>query len=86
VLLLHEPTQGVDVATRAQVYDFMRARCAAGVAILWVSTDFDELATACDRILLCADGVIAGTVPGPPFTRDRITGEVYATAARVEVG
>src|SRR5579884_679866 len=85
VLLLHEPTQGVDVGTRAQIYEFMRARCARGVAILWVSTDFDELATVCDRILVCADGAIAGSVPGPPFTRDRITSEVYATAARREV-
>lgn len=82
VLLLHEPTQGVDVATRAQIYDFMRERCGQGVAVLWVSTDFDELATVCDRILLCADGVITGSVSGPPFTRDRITSEVYATAAR----
>jgi len=82
VLLLHEPTQGVDVATRAEIYELMRARCARGVAILWVSTDFDELAKICDRILLCAGGVITGSVPGPPFTRDRITSEVYATAAR----
>ena len=84
VLLLHEPTQGVDVATRAEIYQFMRARCQQGVAALWVSTDFDELGTICDRILVCAGGAIVGTVPGPPFTRDRITSEVYSTAARDE--
>ncbi len=38
-----------------------------GPAVLWVSTDFDELATVCDRILVCAGGVIAGEVPGPPY-------------------
>lgn len=81
VLLLHEPTQGVDVLTRAQIYEFMRARCEQGAAILWVSTDFDELATVCDRVLVCARGAVAGEVPGPPFTRDRITSEVYSTAA-----
>jgi len=81
VLLLHEPTQGVDVATRHQIYELMRARAAYGVAILWVSTDFDELATMSHRILLCAHGQIAGSV-APPFSRDRITSEVYSAAAR----
>ncbi len=81
VLLLHEPTQGVDVATRHQIYELMRARAAQGAAILWVSTDFDELATVSHRILLCAGGVIAGTI-APPYSRDRIASEVYSAAAR----
>jgi ribose transport system ATP-binding protein len=81
VLLLHEPTQGVDVATRHQIYELMRARAANGVAILWVSTDFDELATVSHRILLCAHGQIAGTIQ-PPYSRDRITSEVYSATAR----
>ncbi len=81
VLLLHEPTQGVDVATRHQIYELMRARAAQGVAILWVSTDFDELATVSHRILLCAHGTIAGTL-APPYARDRITSEVYSATAR----
>jgi ribose transport system ATP-binding protein len=81
VLLLHEPTQGVDVATRQQIYELMHARAAQGVAILWVSTDFDELAKVSDRILLCASGTIAGMI-APPYTRDRITSEVYSATAR----
>jgi ribose transport system ATP-binding protein len=81
VMLLHEPTQGVDVATRQQIYELMRSRAAAGAAILWVTTDFDELATMAHRILLCAGGRIAGTM-APPYSRDRITSEVYSTAAR----
>jgi ribose transport system ATP-binding protein len=81
VMLLHEPTQGVDVATRQQIYELMRARAAEGAAILWVTTDFDELATMAHRILLCSGGVIRGAM-APPYTRDRITSEVYSTAAR----
>jgi ribose transport system ATP-binding protein len=80
VMLLHEPTQGVDVATREQIYELMRLRAAAGAGILWVTTDFDELATMAHRILLCAGGVIAGTM-APPYTRDRITSEIYSTIA-----
>ena len=82
VMLLHEPTQGVDVATRQQIYELMRSRAAAGAAILWVPTDFDVLATMAHRILLCAGGRIAGTM-APPYSRDRITSEVYSTAARI---
>jgi ribose transport system ATP-binding protein len=81
VMLLHEPTQGVDVATRHQIYELMRARAEQGVAILWVSTDFDELATVSHRILLCAGGQIAGSIAAP-FSRDRITSEVYSATAR----
>jgi ribose transport system ATP-binding protein len=81
VMLLHEPTQGVDVATRQQIYELMRTRAAEGAAILWVTTDFDELATMAHRILLCAGGKIAGTM-APPYSRDRITSEVYSTTAR----
>jgi ribose transport system ATP-binding protein len=81
VMLLHEPTQGVDVATREQIYELMRMRAAEGAGILWVTTDFDELATMAHRILLCAGGSIAGTMD-PPYSRDRITSAVYSTTAR----
>lgn len=80
VLLLHEPTQGVDVATRQEVYELMRARAGHGTAILWVTTDFDELAAVCSRIVICAMGRLAGTVAGPPFSRDEITAAVYAAS------
>jgi ribose transport system ATP-binding protein len=80
VLLLHEPTQGVDVATRHQIYELMRARAEEGVGILWVSTDFDELASVSHRILVCAGGRVAGSMT-PPFGRDRITSEVYSATA-----
>jgi ribose transport system ATP-binding protein len=81
VLLLHEPTHGVDVTTRAEIYALMRSLSAAGKAILWVSTDFDELAAVSDRVLVCASGTIVSEVAGPPFTRDRITAEVYAKSS-----
>jgi ribose transport system ATP-binding protein len=81
VLLLHEPTQGVDVATRADIYEMMRGLAATGVGILWVSTDFDELAAISDRVLVCAGGSVVAEVSGPPFSREKITAEVYAASA-----
>ncbi|MGH3158201.1 MAG: ATP-binding cassette domain-containing protein, partial [Streptosporangiaceae bacterium] len=82
VLLLHEPTQGVDVATRAEIYELLRGLAAGGLGIVWVSTDFDELAAVASRVLVCAGGVVAGEVAGPPFSRDQITAAVYAASAR----
>jgi ribose transport system ATP-binding protein len=81
VLLLHEPTQGVDVATRAEIYELLRGLAGGGVGILWVSTDFDELAAVASRVLVCAGGTVVAEVPGPPFSRDQITAEVYAASA-----
>ncbi len=78
VLLLHEPTQGVDVATRADVYAMMRRFADNGIAILWVSTDFDELAAVSDRLLICAGGAVVSELAARPMSRDQITAEVYA--------
>ncbi len=80
VLLLHEPTQGVDVATRHQIYELMRERAAQGAGILWVSTDFDELAAVSHRILICAYGEIQGVLAAP-YSRDKITSAVYSATA-----
>ena len=54
--MLDDPTQGIDIGARAQIHDVI-GRCAAdGIAILLVSTDSDELADLCDRILILAGG------------------------------
>lgn len=82
VLVLHEPTQGVDVGTRAEINGMLRHLAATGVSIIWISTDFDELADVAGRVLICSDGVIAAQIDSGPITRDRITAEVYAAGAR----
>ena len=81
VLILHEPTQGVDVGTRAELGGMLRQLAATGIAIIWVSTDFDELADVSQRVLVCSDGAIAAQITAP-ITRDRITAAVYAAGAR----
>jgi ribose transport system ATP-binding protein len=73
VLLLDEPTQGVDVGARADAYAIIRAAAAAGVAILVVSSDFEELAEISDRVLILQDGRIEGEVLGPGIDRHRLT-------------
>jgi ribose transport system ATP-binding protein len=77
LLLLHEPTQGVDVAARAEIYRMVRESTDAGMATLWVSSDFEELATVCDRVLIVADGTVRSQLAGDEVTEDKISSAVY---------
>jgi ribose transport system ATP-binding protein len=62
VLLLDEPTIGVDVGAREEIYGLVRDAAGAGTAVLIVSSDLVELLRLCDRISIVADGVITETV------------------------
>jgi ribose transport system ATP-binding protein len=77
LLLLHEPTQGVDVAARAEIYRLVREATAGGAATLWVSGDFEELETVCDRVLIMADGVVRAELSGDDVREDTISSAVY---------
>jgi ABC-type sugar transport system ATPase subunit len=64
VLLLDEPSLGVDVGSRFQIYQHIRALADDGMAILLVSSDIEEVDQECDRILVMYKGAIAGEFPG----------------------
>ena len=83
LLLLHEPTQGVDVAARAQIYRMVREATDDGMATLWVSSDFEELAAVCDRVIVVAGGLVRADLSGDELTEDKISSAVYHHAASV---
>jgi ribose transport system ATP-binding protein len=58
VLLLEEPTQGVDLGARAHIHRQIAETADGGAAVLVSSTDLDELARLCDRVVVVADGVV----------------------------
>ncbi|HLQ37463.1 MAG TPA: sugar ABC transporter ATP-binding protein [Planctomycetota bacterium] len=60
VLLLDEPTRGVDVGARAEIYDRLHALAAQGLAVLFVSSELEEVLTLADRVLVMHEGRIAG--------------------------
>jgi ribose transport system ATP-binding protein len=64
VLLLDEPTQGVDVGAKAIIYDLARQAAAAGAAVVIASSEDAELCDCCDRVLVVRDGCVAGTLEG----------------------
>jgi ribose transport system ATP-binding protein len=65
VLLLDEPTQGVDVAARAEIYELVRRATTAGTSVLLVASETEELAHACDRVAVLRGGRITAVVEQP---------------------
>lgn len=84
VLLLDEPTRGVDVGARAEIYRLLDELASRGLAILFVSSDLEEILSLADRVLVVRDGAIAGEVSGKDRTEESImmlaTGVVTAEA------
>jgi ribose transport system ATP-binding protein len=78
VLLLHEPTQAVDVAARADIIEAIRAAADGGCAVIVAGTDPQELVALCDRVLVLRDGRVRAELTGE-FDEDAI---VHATFER----
>jgi len=64
VVLMDEPTRGIDVGAKHSIYELMRSLAAQGVAVLMVSSELPELIGMSDRILVMRDGRLAGELPG----------------------
>jgi ribose transport system ATP-binding protein/rhamnose transport system ATP-binding protein len=56
ILILDEPTQGVDVGARSDIYAILRRLAARGIAMLFISSDFEEVLGICDRIVILSEG------------------------------
>lgn len=78
LLLLDEPTQGVDVGARADIYQLVRGLVADGAAALVVASDFEELAHVCDRVVVLRNGVSVDEVAGPELSAQRLSELIYA--------
>ncbi len=72
VLLLDEPTRGIDVGTKAEVYKLIHAAADRGMAVLLVSSEMPELLAISDRILVMAGGRITGELAGDEMTQANI--------------
>ena len=72
VLLLYDPTRGIDVGTKHELYQLMRAYAEAGGAILFYSTEIPELVHLADRVLVLYQGRIVKEIPGRELGEDAI--------------
>jgi ABC-type sugar transport system ATPase subunit len=72
VLILDEPTRGVDVGAKAEIYRIMRALSEAGLAILMISSELTEVIGMADRVLVMREGRITGELQGADATEESI--------------
>jgi ribose transport system ATP-binding protein len=80
LLLLHEPTQGVDVGARQQIFQLTRKAAADGTAVVCVSTDYEQLEALCDRVVVFGRGRVARELTGDQVTKERIAEQCYRVA------
>ncbi|MBB3571150.1 simple sugar transport system ATP-binding protein [Rhizobium sp. BK491] len=72
VLLLDEPTRGVDVEAKAQIYAIIRQLAAEGRSIIFVSSEIEELPLVCDRVLVLRDGTLHEEFKSPNIDQDAL--------------
>lgn len=77
LLLLDEPTQGVDVGARQQIWDALDATAARGAAILVASTDWEQLAQICHRVLIFSRGAVVADLQGDELSKEMIARHCY---------
>jgi ABC-type sugar transport system ATPase subunit len=80
VLILDEPTRGVDIGARGEIHRLIRELAAKGMAVLVISSEPDELPDLCDRVLVMAEGRIVRELAGSHVTRGAIIEASYAAA------
>jgi ribose transport system ATP-binding protein len=68
IILLNDPTRGIDVGTKQELYQLLRKLADGGAAILLYSTDYDELIGCCDKVLVMYDGAVQRTLVGGEIT------------------
>ncbi len=68
IILLNDPTRGIDVGTKQELYQLLRRLADAGAAIIFYSTDYDELIGCCDRVLVLYDGAVKRVLEGSEIT------------------
>ena len=84
LLLLHEPTQGVDVGAREQIFRMLSAAAESGMSILCASSDYEQLAAICDRVLVLGNGQIVRELTGADVVKERIAEQVYNSVTLAE--
>ena len=80
IILLNDPTRGIDVGTKQEIYVLLRKLADQGAAILFYSTDYDELIGCCDRVLVLYDGAIKTELVGAEITEKAL----IASALNIE--
>lgn len=83
VFVVHEPTQGVDIGAKRQIFQLIREAADSGTSFVLASSEYEDLANLCDRVLVLRDGHIVSSLHGGALTHERVLEQCFreATAA-----
>ena len=81
VLILDEPTRGVDVGARGEIHRVVREYAASGAGVIVISSEVEELIGLCDRVLVMAEGKVVGSLLGREISKEAMISLSYADTA-----
>ena len=84
LILLHEPTQGVDIGAREQIFGILGKAAEDGMAVVCASSDYEQLAQVCDRVLVIGRGRIVRELVDDDISKERIAEQVYNSVSLAE--
>jgi rhamnose transport system ATP-binding protein len=85
VLILDEPTRGIDIGVKAEFYDMIGELAAGGRAILLISSELPELLALCDRVLVMSEGRLTANIARADATQEAIMSAAVPRSARQAV-
>ncbi|HET9763843.1 MAG TPA: sugar ABC transporter ATP-binding protein [Casimicrobiaceae bacterium] len=86
ILLLDDPTRGIDVGTKQEIYQLLRELAQSGAAILFYTTDIDELVGCCDHVLVMVEGAIRRELAGKEITEHALVSSALDLGMEVGSG
>jgi ribose transport system ATP-binding protein len=86
IILLNDPTRGIDVGTKQEIYQLLRRLADSGAAIIFYSTDYDELIGCCDRVLVLYDGAVKRVLTGGEITERALVASALNIASETGEG
>ena len=72
IIILDEPTRGIDIGAKAEIYQIIDELCASGMAIIMISSELPEIINMCDRVCVVANGHIQGELSQSELTQEKI--------------
>jgi D-xylose transport system ATP-binding protein len=72
ILIMDDPTRGIDVGAKFEIYKLMNQLSEEGISIIMISSDLEEIIAMCDRIMVMCEGQSMGTLSRDEFDREKI--------------
>jgi ribose transport system ATP-binding protein len=83
VLLMDEPTRGIDVGSKSEIHHKLRKLCNDGIGVIVVSSEMPEIIGLCDRVIVMHEGIVVGEVSGENITEENL---VLLASNRIKKG